>query len=207
VADIKAVVPERVPVTYQLYQPMAQEPSARSEIAVRAAGVAPATLVAGVRTVMTTLDPDLPVRGLQSADATIFRANYQLGVLRDMLTAFAVLGLGLAALGIYGVIARTMGQRTGEFAIRLALGATVRNITRMVLGSGVKLALVGSVIGLLGAVGVSRLLGAAWPGMQFDNGPVMAGATAFLIAIALIACYVPARRASRISAVDALRLE
>jgi putative ABC transport system permease protein len=126
-------------------------------------------------------------------------------VFRDLRSFFAVLGLGLAALGIYGVIARTMAQRTGEFAIRLALGASVRDITRMVLGSGVKLALIGSAIGLLGAVGVSRLLGAAWPGMQFDNAPVMAAATASLIMTALIACYLPARQASRISAVKALR--
>jgi hypothetical protein len=102
-------------------------------------------------------------------------------------------------------IYRTMTQRTGEFAIRLALGARVRDITRLVLGSGVKLALIGSAIGLLGAVGLSRLLGAGFPGMQFDNAPVMAGATAFLITIALIACYLPARHASRISAVEALR--
>jgi predicted permease len=204
-ADVKSVLPDPVRVIYQLYQPMAQEPRALSEIAVLTTGAAPATLVAGIRAVMTNLDPDLPVRGLQSADATIHRANYQLGVLRDMLTGFAVLGLGLAALGIYGVIARTMTQRTGEFAIRLALGATARNITRMVLGSGVKLALAGSVVGLLGAVGLSRLLIAGYPGMQFNSGPVMALATAFLVTIALFACYLPARHAARISAVDALR--
>jgi ABC-type antimicrobial peptide transport system permease subunit len=122
-----------------------------------------------------------------------------------MLTGFAVLGLGLAVLGIYGVIARTMTQRTGEFAIRLALGASVGNITRMVLGSGVRLALAGSVIGLLGAMALSRLLVAGFPAMQFNSGPVTALATAFLIAIALVACYLPARHASRISAVDALR--
>ena len=207
VADVTSVDPDPVRTTYQLYQPMAQEPGARNEIAVLAAGVAPSSLAAGIRSVMTSLDADLPVRQLQSADATIYRANYQLGVLRDILAAFAVLGLALAAVGIYGVIARTMTQRTSEFAIRLALGATVRDITRMVLGSGVKLALLGAAIGLLGAVGVSRLLGAAWPGMQFDNAPVMAAATGFLVAIALIACYVPARKASRISAMEALRLE
>ncbi len=207
VADVKSVLPDASPVTYQLYQPMAQEPRARCQIAVRTAGVAPATLVSGIRTVMTNLDPDLPVRRLQPADATIYRANYQLGVLRDMLSSFAVLGLGLAALGIYGVIARTMTQRAGEFAIRLALGASVRDITGMVLGSGVKLALTGSAIGLIGAVGVSRLLGAGFPGMEFDSGPVMVGATAFLITVALIASYLPARNASRISAVEALRLD
>ena len=205
VADVKSVLPDASPVTYQLYQPMAQEPRARHEIAVHLVGVAPSTVVTGIRGVMTNLDPDLPVRKLQPADATIERANYQLGVLRDMMSSFAVLGLGLAALGIYGVIARTMTQRTGEFAIRLALGARVMDITRMVLGSGVTLALIGSAIGLLGAAGISRLLGAAWPGMQFDNVPVMAGATAFLITVALTACYLPARNASRISPVDALR--
>jgi putative ABC transport system permease protein len=207
VADVKSVLPDPGPVTYQLYQPMAQEPRARNEIAVHAAGVAPASLVASIRNVMTNLDPDLPVRRLQSADATIFRANYQLGVLRDMLSSFAVLGLGLAALGIYGVITRTMGQRTAEFAMRLALGASPGDIARMVLGSGVKLALVGSAVGLLGAAGVSRLLGAVFPGMHFDSAPVMAGATAFLGAVALVACYLPARHASRINAVEALRLE
>ena len=72
---------------------------------------------------MTQLDPDLPVRQLQPADATIDRANYQTAMLRDILSAFALLGLGLASLGIYGVIARTMAQRTGEFAIRFALGS------------------------------------------------------------------------------------
>ena len=170
-------------------------------------GVAPASLVASIRSVMTSLDPDLPVRRLQPADATIYRANYQLGVLRDMLTSFAVLGLSLAALGIYGVIARTMAQRTGEFAIRLALGATIRQISGLVLGSGVKLAVAGSGIGLAGAVGVSRLLGASYPGMRFDSAPVIVAATAFLIAVALVASYLPARTASRISAVEALRLE
>jgi putative ABC transport system permease protein len=206
-ADVTSVLPDRTPVTYQLYQPMAQEPRAHSEVAVHAIGVAPSTLAASIRTVMTNLDPDLPVRELQAADATIYRANYTLGVLRDILSSFAMLGLGLAALGIYGVIARTMTQRTGEFAIRLALGATVRDITRMVLGSGVTLALFGSVIGLVGAVGLSRLLQAGYPGMRLDSAPVMVGATAFLITIALIACYLPARNASRISPVEALRLE
>ncbi|MCU1381592.1 MAG: macB 2 [Acidobacteria bacterium] len=206
-ADVRSVMPDEKSVAYQLYQPMAQEPRARSEIEVQAAGVAPAALVAGIRSVMTNLDPDLPVRRLQSADATIERANYQLGVLRDMLSIFAVLGLGLAALGIYGVIARTMTQRTSEFAIRLALGARVGDIIRMVLGSGVRLALAGSTIGVLGAIGLARLLGSAFPGMQFHSAGAMTGAAAFLVGVALVACYLPAKHASRISAVDALRLE
>jgi len=156
---------------------------------------------------MMSLDPDLPVRKLQPAEKTIARANYQLGVLSSMLSGLAALGLGLASLGIYGVIARTMAQRTGEFGIRLALGAQVGDIIRLVLTSGAKLALIGSAIGLLGAFGVSRLLAAGFPSMRINNLGVLAGVTVLLIAIALIACYMPARNASRISPTEALRAE
>lgn len=206
-ADVKSVLPDPGPVTFQLYQPMAQEARSYNEISVRTTGAAPSTMVESIRSVMTELDPDLPVRQLQTADATVDRANYQTAVLRDMLTSFAVLGLGLASLGIYGVIARTMAQRTGEFAIRLALGARVRDITQIVLASGIKLALIGSAIGLLGALGVARLLAAGNPGMQLNSPPVLAGTTLLLIAVALLACWLPARRAGRINPIDALRAE
>ena len=156
---------------------------------------------------MTRLDPDLPIRKLQTADTTIYRVNNELSVLRDMLSIFAVLGLGLASLGLYGVIARTTAQRTGEFAIRLALGARIWDITRLVLTNGVKLALAGSAIGLLGAVGVSSLLATVFPGMHLDNIPVLIGATLLLVAVALAACWLPARRAGRVDAVLALRAE
>ena len=144
---------------------------------------------------------------LKTADATIVRANYQLAVLRDMLASLGVLGLGLAALGIYGVIARTMAQRTSEFAIRLALGASGRDITRLVLGSGVKQALVGSVLGLIGAIGVARLLASGYPGMQLNSVPVLIGTTLVLITVALVACWLPARRAGKVDAMLALRAE
>jgi ABC-type antimicrobial peptide transport system permease subunit len=132
---------------------------------------------------------------------------YQLGVLRDMLGAFGALGLGLASIGIYGIIARTMAQRTGEFAIRLALGANVRNLTRLVLTSGVKLALIGSAVGLLGAFGVSKLIAAAFPGIRTDNLLVLVVTTTLLVTIALLACWLPARRAGKVNPVDALRAE
>jgi putative ABC transport system permease protein len=206
-ADIKSVMPDPGPVTFQLYQPMAQEPRPYNEIAVRTTGTAPSTLVPAIRNVMTQLDGDLPVRQLQAADVTIDRANYQSAVLRDMLTSFAVLGLGLASLGIYGVIARTMAQRSGEFAIRFALGACVRDIRRLVLTSGVKLAAIGAVLGLLGALGIARFLAAKSPGMHFNDPLVFIGTTLLLITVALVACWLPARRAARINPVEALRAE
>jgi putative ABC transport system permease protein len=194
-------------VPYQLYQPLAQEPRHSNQIAVRTAGTAPSALVGSIRTTMAALDPDLPMRELQPAKTTIAKANYQWQVLGSILSFLAVLGLGLASLDIYGVIARTMAQRTGEFGIRLALEAQVRDITRLVLTSGAKLALIGSAIGLFGAFGISRLIAAFFPGVQTNSVPVLSGVTFLLIAVALIACYMPARYASRISPIEALRAE
>ncbi len=207
VRDVQSVMPDPSPVTYQIYLPMAQEPRGQNEIAVRATGVAPSSLVESIRTTMTALDPDLPVRQLQPADVTIQRANYETAVLRDMLTGFALLGLGLASLGVYGVIARTMTQRAGEFAIRLALGARIENITRMVLAAGIRLALLGSLIGLLGAFGVTRILAATNPGMRIHSLPVLLGTALLLIAVALLACWLPARRAGRVDVTSLLRAE
>lgn len=205
--DIQSVYPDQVTVAYQLYLPIAQGPRLSNEIAVRAAGIAPSTLVDSIRTTMAALDADLPLRQLQPAETTIATAYTQWHIIGSILSFLAVLGLGLASLGIYGVIARTVAQRTGEFGIRLALGAQVADIIRLVLTSGATLALIGSSIGLLGAFGISRLLAALFPNMQTGSVPVLSGVTFLLIAVALIACYIPARHASRISPTEALRAE
>jgi predicted permease len=207
VGDIQSVYASRVTATYQLYQPLTQEVRPYNELAVRTAAVAPSTLVDSVRSAVAALDPDLPVRKLQPADKTIARANYGEGVLASMLSSLALLGLGLASLGVYCVIARTVAQRTGEFGIRLALGAQPGDITRLVLNSGAKLALIGSALGLLGAFGVRRILASYFHGMEMSNFSVLIGVTVLLIAIAQIACYIPARNASRISPTEALRAE
>jgi ABC-type antimicrobial peptide transport system permease subunit len=181
---------------------MTQDPRLYNEIAVRTTGAAPSSFVVPIRNIMTQLDPDLPVRQLQAADMTIERA-----ILRDMLASFAVLGVGLASLGIYGVIARTMAQRTGEFAIRFAVGACARDITGLVLISGAKLAAIGLTLGLIGAFGLARLLVASNPGMHFNNPLTMALPALLLLAIALVASWLPARRAARINPIEALRAE
>ncbi|HVF70292.1 MAG TPA: ABC transporter permease [Chthoniobacterales bacterium] len=206
-ANVKSILPDPGPVSLQVYQPMSQDPRPYNEIAVRTTGAAPSSLIVPIRNVMTQLDPDLPIRQLQAADAAIERANTQTAILRDMLTAFAVLGVGLASLGIYGVIARTMAQRTGEFAIRFALGASIRDITAIVLTSGVKLAAIGLTIGLLGALGLARLLSTINRSMHFDNPVAFAVPALLLVAVALIASWLPARRAARINPIEALRAE
>jgi putative ABC transport system permease protein len=207
VSDVQSVYANPSPVTYQLYQPIAQEPRRSYEIAVRAVGATPSSVVEAVRITMAALAPDLPVRQLQRAQATIARANYQMGVLTSMLTGLALLGLGLASLGVYGVVARTVAQRTGEFGIRLALGAQASDILRLVLTSGARLALLGSALGLLGAFGISRLIATYFPGMQTNSVPVLTAVTLLLVVIAQIACYIPARTAARIDPMETLRAE
>jgi predicted permease len=206
-ADVKSVSPEAPPVSFQIYEPMTQHPIGYNEILVRTVSSAAAGALDDIRNVITALDPDLPVRHLQSVDTAIDRANYQIAILRDILTLFALLGLCLASVGIYGVIARTMAQRTNEFAIRFALGAHARDISRLVLASGVKLALLGSAIGLIGALGVTDILAAGNSGMQLSSISTVVGTTVFLVAVALVACWLPARRAGRINPIDALRAE
>jgi putative ABC transport system permease protein len=207
VGDVDSVYANRRTGDYQLYQPMAQEPRPTNDLAVRTAGVAPSNVIDSIRAAVAALDPDLPVRKLEPAVTTIARSNYQDGVLGSMLSGLAVLGLGLASLGVYGIVARTVAQRTGEFGIRMALGAQARDIARLVLASGAKLALVGSAIGLLGAVGISRLIMAFFPGLQTSSVPVLIGTTVLLIGVAQLACYMPARHASRVSPSEALRAE
>ena len=207
VSDVESAVSETSPVPAQIYQPMDQEPRRQREIAVRTTGAAPSTLADSIRATIASLDPDLPVRKLRPADLAIERANYQTAVGRDIISTMAVLGLALASLGIYGIIARTMAQRAGEFAIRLALGATLGNITRIVLASGVKLALLGSALGLLGAVGAVRVVAAANPSMHMNSALVLAATTLLLVAVALVACWLPARRAGQVDAMAVLRAE
>lgn len=207
VGDIQSVDPEPNTVTLRIYPSLTQEPTRAVEIAVRAANVAPAALLDSIRSTMADLDADLPINRLTTADASIARMFYEMRFLRDMLTAFGALGLALASLGIYGVITRTTAQRAGEFAIRLALGASPRDITRLVLGAGVRQALLGSLLGLVGAYAVTSALSAAFRGVHANSPLILAATSLILITVALVACWLPSRRASRVDAIAALRAD
>ena len=153
------------------------------------------------------IDPDLPVGKLMSADAMVEQSSFDLGMLKKMLGAFALLGLLLASLGIYGVVARLVARRTQEIGIRMALGATMENVRNLILGSGLRLALIGACIGLAGALGITRLLASLMPGISGGAGVVVAEAAAALSAVSLLASYLPARAASKIDPVAAIRAE
>jgi ABC-type antimicrobial peptide transport system permease subunit len=130
-----------------------------------------------------------------------------ISLLGNLLGAFATLGLVLAAIGIYGVISYTVVQRTGEFGIRLALGAQGRDVLWLVLRKGAVLVLMGAMIGGAGAYAVGKVLIAAVPSLPTRDPITLAVMSFILILVALIACYLPARRATKVDPLVALRYE
>ena len=124
-----------------------------------------------------------------------------------LLGAFAFLALVLASVGLYGVMALTVTQRTRELGIRMALGAERTNIFRLVLGHGMSLMAIGIIVGVIGAVGVGRVLVSILYNVRALDPATVATAVFSLLAVALIACCVPARRATRVDPIVALRTE
>ena len=206
-ADVQSVSPDPSTISYQLYRPVAQQPRRLFALAVRTAASAPSALADGIRATMMSLDPDLPVQRLEAAEVTVDQASRPWLVLSRILSSLSLLGLGLASLGLYGVVSRTVAQRTCEFGLRLAIGARPVDIVRLVLVSGARLAVAGSAVGLLGALGISRILSALLPGMQTNGVPVLCGITLLLVGVALIASYWPARSASQTNVTETLRSE
>jgi len=124
-----------------------------------------------------------------------------------LLGSFALLALALAVVGLYGVLAHSVSRRTREIGIRMALGADRLAVLRLVLGEGLRLILAGAAIGLGAALALGRVLSSLLYGIQANDPVTFAGVTALLTVVALIACYVPAYRATRVSPMAALRYE
>jgi predicted permease len=206
VQDVRFLNPGSGGSSFQAYVPLAQNTWSYVALVVRA-GVPSATLVEPIRRAVGELDPDMAVKELTPVPAFIERNMLTLVAINRLLLGFAVLGLFLAALGIYGVIARLVAQRTNEIGIRMALGAQVGQIARLILGAGMRMVLAGSALGLLGAVGLARFLASSMPGLSSNSAAAIAGATAVLIAVALLACWLPARKATRVNPLEALRTE
>jgi predicted permease len=194
--------PGEPPTRFQSYRPLAQEPSANLAFAVRG-NVSVATL----RQAVSGLDPDLPVNAPGLARTAVREVLEQAAVAGWLLGGFAGLGLLLAVLGIYGVIAGFVAQRTNEIGVRMALGAQVGDVLRLVLGKGLRLTLLGAAIGLVGAYLLTRLLGSLAPGLESSSPLLLSSVTGLLLAVALLACWLPARRAARVDPMVALRSE
>jgi predicted permease len=194
------------PAPFSTYEPMAENPHSRFDLAVRAAGDTN-SVMAAVRRAVRALEPGVLIDQTQTMTDRIDEsvAPRRLNLL--LFDLFACLALLLAAVGLYGVVAYTATQRSQEFGIRMALGAQGRDVLRLVIGQGLKLALVGTVLGVVATLYLAQFLKGLLFGVEPNDLTTLLGVCALLMGVALAACWLPAQRATRIAPVEALRIE
>ena len=193
------------PVTKErIYYPAAQQAPRLMALVVKTP-LDPQTLVPQVRAAVRGIDPEQPIADVRTMDQWIARSLETRRTPMALLAIFGAVALVLSAIGIYGVLAFGVAQRVREFGIRQALGADRRMILSLVLTQGLKTAGVGIVLGLFASIALSRLLQSQLFGVGAHDPVVFAAVTALLFVVALAACYIPARRATRIDPMVALR--
>jgi putative ABC transport system permease protein len=165
------------------------------------------SLISRIRTAVTSLDPDVPVAELTTLESWVTRAMAQTRFLLALNGTFAFLALVLASLGLYGVISYSARQRTREIGVRVALGASHRDVLRLILGQGMIVAAIGIVLGLAVSVALTRVVNSYLVGISSTDPTTFAGVPAVLLVVAAVACYLPARRTSLIDPSRALRDE
>ena len=190
----------------ELYTPMLQTPSAGMSLVVRGKASAE-SLINGIRQSVSSVDPNQPIRRAQLLEAAVARSVAPQRFIAVLLAIFAGLAIVLAMVGIYGVMSYAVSQRTQEIGIRMALGARRFDVLRMIIGQGMKLVSIGVALGLAGALGASRVLASLLFGVNPTDGGTFAGVALLLIVVALVACYFPARRATKVDPMVALRCE
>jgi putative ABC transport system permease protein len=190
----------------EVFVALLQKPSFELHVMLRTASD-PASIVPAVRNTIWSVDKDLPVTHVQTMEQVISVSVSGDRFLTVILGSFATLGLILTLIGIYGVIAYSVSRRTQEIGIRLALGASSRNVLQLVLGHAGRLALIGAVVGIAGSLLLSRLISSQLFGIKATDPVTLMAATLVMIMVALAASYVPARRATRVDPMAALRSE
>lgn len=195
---------------FVVYQPFLQAPANRIQyymwVAVRSSAPA-ANVILAIRRAVGSLDAGLSLASVQSANQAIGNMIQGFILVEQILGSFAVLGLVLAGVGLYGIVANSVARRTSEIGIRMALGAQVRDILSMVLWQGMTLAGVGSAVGLVGAWAVTRALESILPSIRGADSLWLGAVALMLVAVAFLATWIPARRAARIEPMVALRTD
>ena len=194
------------PTDYYVYVPVAQATPWRTYLVVRTSGE-PLRLAAPVRRVLAAIDPVLPMAETHTMEQAVASSLGTKRVTNVLLTGFALVAVLLAAIGIYGVMSLSVAGRRHEFGVRLALGAAPGDVLRLVIRQGMTLAVAGLAIGIVVALWATRFLSALLFGVAPIDAATFLGVTAVLGAVALLACYLPARRATRADPVGALRQE
>jgi predicted permease len=202
----------REPPYPEMYVPYTQNeikiwPSMQTmQVALRAKGD-PKNLTESIREALHSVDPDLPVSSVATLETLVDDSMAQSRFSLFLVGSFGALALLLAMIGMYGVISYSVQQRTHEIGIRMAIGATRAHVLGMVMGLGARLAALGILLGLLAAWMVTRTMASFLYGIQPTDALTFSVVSAMLMGVALLSCYLPARRATHIDPLNALRYE
>jgi len=194
------------PNDMEFYRPWAQENFPFAVVAVRS-NLRVDAVTKLVQSALNTVDPGLAIAIPQSMDKIVAQAFGQARLMMWLLGIFASVALLLASIGIYGTVAYTVEQRTGEIGVRMALGAQTRDVLRLIVNQGMKPVVIGLAIGIVSAFGIGRLIATQLYQVSAHNPALLGGATVLLGTIALAACLLPARRATHVDPIVALRYE
>ena len=189
-----------------IYQPFEQGPTVPICLFLRSSS-SPETLTAGVRDAVQAIDKGLPVSNIKTGDQLLYEAVGQPRFHTFLIALFAAVAMLLAAVGIYGVISYSVAQRTHEIGIRLAVGARPQDVLLLVIRQGMVMASIGTGIGLFAAFGLTRLMSSLLFRVSATDPLTFAGVAALLVGVALLACWIPARRATKVDPMVALRYE
>jgi putative ABC transport system permease protein len=203
--DIRHDSMEKIPrpVVYRSYR---QVPTRRMDLVFRAQGK-PEDLIAAARAQVYAIDRDQPVYDIKTLGKVISEERTGISYVTVIMAVLGVIALVLSAVGVYGVMAHSVSERTHEVGVRMALGAHRRDVLKMVLGRGMILTGIGLIVGLAGGYALARLLAGLIFGVQAGDPLSFGSATLVLLLVALAACYLPARRAARVDPMVALRYE
>ena len=190
----------------EFYLPLAQENFPFLNIAVRS-NLKLDAITKVVQSAVTNVDPGIAIAIPQMMDTVVAQARGQARLMMWLLGIFAAVAVLLASIGIYGAVAYSVEQRTGEIGVRMALGAQTRDVLRLIVNQGMRPVVIGLAIGIVSAFALGRLLTSQLYEVSAHNPTLLAASTVFLAGIALIACLVPARRAAYVDPIQALRTE
>jgi predicted permease len=206
VKEVKIYGSEARPLI-KIYTPMGRMPQRNAVLSVRTTNADPQNLVGAITREIHSLDKDLPIAEIATLADILAREVSPKRFNTALLSIFAALALLLAAIGVYGVTSYTVAQRTHEVGIRMAIGAQKSDVLKLFMGEGLKLVLAGIAIGLAGAFALTRLLASLLFGVSATDATTFVLVASALLAVALVACYLPARRATKVDPLVALRYE